>query len=147
MRPSLKDRGTLTDVAKAVGVSVASVSYAFSRPELLSTKLREKILATARSLNYPGPNPAARMLRTGFAGSIAVVYASPLYHVFQDPAAAAFLSGVAEACSERRLGLLLTRINRLPLDWPHDRRNSITGIALGFVIYWNHRIRESLASV
>ena len=35
---------------------------------------------------------------------------------------------------------LLTRINRLPLDWPHDRRNSITGIALGFVIYWNHRI-------
>ncbi len=98
MRPSLKGRGTLTDVAKAVGVSVASVSYAFSRPELLSTKLREKILATARSLNYPGPNPAARMLRTGFAGSIAVVYASPLYHVFQDPAAAAFLSGVAEAC-------------------------------------------------
>jgi DNA-binding LacI/PurR family transcriptional regulator len=107
MRPSLKDRGTLTDVAKVVGVSIASVSYAFSRPELLSPELREKILATARSLNYPGPNPAARMLRTGFAGSIAVVYASPLYNVFQDPAAAAFLSGVAEACSEQRLGLLL----------------------------------------
>jgi DNA-binding LacI/PurR family transcriptional regulator len=107
MRPSLKDRGTLTDVAKAVGVSVASVSYAFSRPQLLSPQLREKILATARSLNYPGPNPAARMLRTGFAGSIAVVYASPLYHAFQDPAASAFLSGVAEACSAQRLGLLL----------------------------------------
>jgi len=107
MRPSLKDRGTLTDVAKAVGVSVASVSYAFSRPDQLSPELRERILATARSLNYPGPNPAARMLRTGFAGSIAVVYASPLYHVFQDPAASAFLSGVAEGCSERHLGLLL----------------------------------------
>jgi DNA-binding LacI/PurR family transcriptional regulator len=107
MRPSLKDRGTLTDVAKVVGVSIASVSYAFSRPDQLSPELREKILAAARSLNYPGPNPAARMLRTGFAGSIAVVYASPLYHVFQDPAAATFLSGVAEACSERRLGLLL----------------------------------------
>jgi DNA-binding LacI/PurR family transcriptional regulator len=107
MRPSLKDRGTLTDVAKAVGVSVASVSYAFSRPDQLSPELRERILATARSLNYPGPNPAARMLRTGFAGAIAVVYASPLYHVFQDPAAAEFLSGVAEGCSERHLGLLL----------------------------------------
>jgi DNA-binding LacI/PurR family transcriptional regulator len=107
MRPSLKDRGTLTDVAKVVGVSIASVSYAFNRPELLTPQLREKILAAARSLNYPGPNPAARMLRTGFAGSIAVVYASPLYHVFQDPAAAAFLSGVAEGCSERHLGLLL----------------------------------------
>jgi DNA-binding LacI/PurR family transcriptional regulator len=107
MKPSLKDRGTLTDVAKLVGVSVASVSYAFNRPELLTPKLRKKILAAARSLNYPGPNPAARMLRTGFAGFIAVVYASPLYHVFQDPAASAFLSGVAKACSERRLGLLL----------------------------------------
>src|ERR1700739_1875251 len=107
MRPSLKDRGTLTDVAKAVGVSVASVSYAFSRPDQLSPELREKILATARSLNYPGPNPAARMLRTGFAGSIAVVYASPLYPVFHDPAASALLSGATEACSERRLELLL----------------------------------------
>ena len=109
MRPSLKDRGTLTDIAKVVGVSVASVSYAFSRPDQLSPELREKILATARSLNYSGPNPAARMLRTGFAGSIAVVYTSPLYHVFQDPAAGAFLSGVAEACSERHLGLLLVQ--------------------------------------
>src|SRR3981081_40183 len=109
MRPSLKDRGTLTDVAKAVGVSVASVSYAFSRPDQLSAELRQKILATARALNYPGPNPAARMLRTGFAGSIAVVYASPLYHVFQDPAASAFLSGVGEACSERHLGSLTTQ--------------------------------------
>jgi DNA-binding LacI/PurR family transcriptional regulator len=36
-----------------------------------------------------------------------VVYYPPLYHVFQDTAASAFLSGVAQACGERRLGLLL----------------------------------------
>ena len=65
MRPSMKARGTLNDVAKIVGVSAASVSYAFSRPDQLSSELREKILATARSLNYPGPNPAARMLGPG----------------------------------------------------------------------------------
>ncbi len=129
MRPSLKDRGTLTDVAKVVGVSVASVSYAFSRPDQLSPELREKILATARSLNYSGPNPAARMLRRGFAGSIAVVYASPLYHVFQDPAAAGFLSGVAEACSARRLGLLL-------LQCGEDYESIIRGAAVdGLIIY------------
>src|SRR6266404_9077131 len=98
MRPSLKDRGTLTDVAKAVGVSVASVSYAFSRPDQLSPELREKILAAARSLNYPGPNPAARMLMSGFANTIALVYADPLYHAFEDPATSAFVGGVAEAC-------------------------------------------------
>jgi DNA-binding LacI/PurR family transcriptional regulator len=107
MRPSLKARGTLKDIAQIVGVSSATVSNAFSRPDQLSSKLREKILATARSLNYSGPNPAARMLSTGFARTIAVVYVPPLYHVFQDTAASAFLSGVAEACGERRLGLLL----------------------------------------
>src|SRR5258708_28391225 len=107
MRPSLKGRGTLTDVAKAVGVSVASVSYAFSRPELLSSKLREKILATARSLNYSGPNPAARMLRTGFSHTIAVVYPSPLRRPFEDAAAALFLGGVADACADKGLALLL----------------------------------------
>src|SRR5689334_3819846 len=106
MRPSMKARGTLNDVAKIVGVSAASVSYAFSRPDQLSSELREKILATARSLNYPGPNPAARMLRTAYAGSIAVVYPFPLRRPFEDPAAASFLGGVAEAC-EGNFGLLL----------------------------------------
>ena len=106
MRPSMKARGTLNDVAKIVGVSAAAVSYAFSRPDQLSSELREKILATARSLNYPGPNPAARMLRTGYAGSIAVVYPFPLRRPFEDPAAASFLGGVAEAC-EGNFGLLL----------------------------------------
>lgn len=106
MKPSLKARGTLNDVAKRAGVSTASVSYAFSRPEKLSAPVREKILAAARSLQYPGPNPAARMLRTGVAGSIAVVYPYPLRRPFEDAAASAFLGGVAEAC-EGRLGLLL----------------------------------------
>jgi DNA-binding LacI/PurR family transcriptional regulator len=106
MKPSLNDRGSLKDVAKIVGVSVASVSYAFSRPDQLSPELREKILATARAINYPGPNPAARMLSTGYAGSIAVVYPFPLRRPFEDAAATAFFGGVAEAC-EQRCGLVL----------------------------------------
>jgi DNA-binding LacI/PurR family transcriptional regulator len=107
MRPSLKARGTLKDVAQIVGVSTATVSNAFSRPDQLSPQLREKVLAAARSLNYAGPNPAARMLSTGFARTIAVVYAEPLHHAFHDPAASAFVGGVAEACTQQRLGLLL----------------------------------------
>ncbi len=107
MKPSLNARGTLKDVANFVGVSHTTVSNAFSRPDQLSPELREQILTAARSLNYPGPNPAARMLRTGFAGNIAVVYADPLAHAFQDPTTSAFFSGVAEACTEKRLGLLL----------------------------------------
>jgi DNA-binding LacI/PurR family transcriptional regulator len=52
-----------------------------------------KILAAARSVNYPGPNPAARMLMSGFANAIALVYADPLYHAFEDPATSAFVGG------------------------------------------------------
>ena len=107
MKPSLKARGTLRDVAHLVGVSHTTVSNAFSRPDQLSPELREKIMAAARSLHYPGPNPAARMLVSGFANSIALVYADPLYHAFEDPATSAFVGGVAEACGQRDLGLLL----------------------------------------
>ena len=84
MEPSLRARGTLKDVAKAVGVSHTTVSNAFGRPDQLSPELRERIVATARSMNYPGPNPAARMLRTGFARTIAVVWTDPMPHAFED---------------------------------------------------------------
>ncbi|MGB9276947.1 MAG: LacI family DNA-binding transcriptional regulator, partial [Terrimicrobiaceae bacterium] len=109
MKPSLKARGTLKDVAKTVGVSHTTVSNAFNRPDQLSSDLRERILTAARSMSYPGPNPAARMLRTGFAKTIAVVWTDPMPHAFEDQAAAAFLAGVAEACAERDLCLLLVQ--------------------------------------
>jgi hypothetical protein len=41
MKPSLKARGTLRDVARLVGVSHTTVSNAFSRPDQLSPELRE----------------------------------------------------------------------------------------------------------
>jgi DNA-binding LacI/PurR family transcriptional regulator len=109
MKPSLRARGTLKDVANAVGVSHTTVSNAFNRPDQLSPKLRETIVAAARSMNYPGPNPAARMLRTGFARAIAVVWTDPMHHAFEDQAAASFLAGVAEACAERSFGMLLVQ--------------------------------------
>jgi DNA-binding LacI/PurR family transcriptional regulator len=107
MKPSLNARGTLIDIARRLGVSSATVSNAFNRPDQLSAKLREKILATARSMNYSGPNPAARMLRTGFSGTIAVVYPDSLLRPFENPIAAALLGGIVDACAERGLALLL----------------------------------------
>ena len=129
MKPSLKARGTLKDVAKTVGVSHTTVSNAFNRPDQLSSDLRERILAAARSMSYPGPNPAARMLRTGFAKTIAVVWTDPMPHAFEDQAAAAFLAGVAEACAERDLGLLL-------VQGGESSFRSIQGAAIdGLIIY------------
>lgn len=129
MKPSLQARGTLSDVAKAVGVSSATVSNAFNRPDQLSDQLRNKILAVARTLNYPGPNPAARMLSTGFAKVIAVVYGEPIHFAFQDPADSAFVGGVAQACGKRGLGLLLLG------GGPQSASMIRTAAVDGFIVY------------
>jgi len=87
---------TLVTVARAVGVSPTTVSNAYNRPQKLSPALRERILETARRLGYPGPNPAARSLRRGRAGSIGLLFGEALTYAFQDPGAVDFLRGLAE---------------------------------------------------
>src|SRR3954447_7165014 len=92
---------TLTTVARAVGVSPTTVSNAYNRPHKLSPELRQRILRAARELGYPGPNPAARSLRRGRAGSIGLLFGEALTYVFQDPAAVEFLRGLAEGTARQ----------------------------------------------
>jgi len=46
--PRAASRPTLRDVARTLGVSVATVSNAYNRPDQLSEDLRDRILAAAR---------------------------------------------------------------------------------------------------
>ena len=62
----------LGHVAEAAGVSRATVSRAFSRPELLNPETVERVLSIAGRLGYVG-NEAARALKTGRFRNIAVV--------------------------------------------------------------------------
>jgi DNA-binding LacI/PurR family transcriptional regulator len=98
---------TLMTVARAVGVSPTTVSNAYNRPHKLSPALREQILATARDLGYPGPNPAARGLRRGRTGSVGVLFGEELTYVFQDPGAVEFLRGLAEGTARHNTVLQL----------------------------------------
>src|SRR5699024_43564 len=45
-------RVTLRDVAEQAGVSVATVSRAFRRPEMVSAEARDRILAVSDQLGY-----------------------------------------------------------------------------------------------
>lgn len=63
---------TISDVAKAAGVSTATVSRAFSRPEMLRQETVAEVRAVASRLGYL-PNPMARALSTGKQGNIAIV--------------------------------------------------------------------------
>jgi DNA-binding LacI/PurR family transcriptional regulator len=84
-----------------------TVSNAYNRPHKLSSGLRERILTTARDLGYPGPNPTARSLRRGRAGSIGLLFGEALTYFFQDPGALEFLRGLAEGTAKHNTGLQL----------------------------------------
>ncbi|MFO1073467.1 MAG: LacI family DNA-binding transcriptional regulator [Geminicoccaceae bacterium] len=107
MRATRQGRIGLREVAQHLGVSPVTVSNAFNRPDQLSAALRARVLAAAAELGYAGPQPAARMLRTGRAGAIALYTHDPITHLLRDAHAITFLQGVAAACQERQMGLLL----------------------------------------
>jgi DNA-binding LacI/PurR family transcriptional regulator len=100
-------RPTLADLASAGGVSRATASNAFNRPERLSAALRHRLLALAEEIGYSGPDPRAAALRRGRVGAIGVILADRLNYAFSDPAALQILDGIAEATATADLALLL----------------------------------------
>ncbi|HTY93364.1 MAG TPA: LacI family DNA-binding transcriptional regulator [Steroidobacteraceae bacterium] len=63
---------TIRDVARELGISVATVSRALSRPELLRRETRERVLAAVEALGYR-PNLLARGLRRGRTHAILAI--------------------------------------------------------------------------
>lgn len=61
-RLPMSRKATVTDVAKAAGVSVATVSRAFNMPDAVKDGVRQRILEVADDLGYV-PNSAAKALR------------------------------------------------------------------------------------
>lgn len=100
------EQPTIRDVARAAGVSVATVSNAFNKPERLASATRERVLQTAATLRYSGPNPAARALRLGRRGAIAIATAGQAEEVFRDPAINLVARGIARACDQAGVALL-----------------------------------------
>src|SRR4051794_7183267 len=84
--------------SRAAGLSPSTVSNAFNRrdghrlrrrphrPERLTPALRERVLRVAAELGYGGPDAAARILRRGRAGAIAVILGRPIADALGDPA-------------------------------------------------------------
>jgi DNA-binding LacI/PurR family transcriptional regulator len=118
-------RPTMTDVARAAGVSTMTVSYAYNRPGRVSADTAAKVLQAAERLGYPGPNPLASSLRRGRAGSLGVVLGEHLAYAFEDPQASRFLAGVAAVCAERGVGLTI-----VPTDVKRVREAAVDGFVV-----------------
>lgn len=100
-------RPTLDTIALEVGVSRATVSNAYNRPDQLSAELRERIIATAARLGYAGPDPTARSLATRRSGSVAVMLCEGLSSAFSDPALSIMLDALASTVDSGDRALLL----------------------------------------
>ena len=132
--PTPRRRATLASLAAELKVSRTTISNAYNRPDQLSADLRERVLATAKRLGYPGPDPVARSLRTRRAGAVGLVMTEPLNYSFSDPTALDFVAGLAESCEDAGQGLLLVAVG--PNRSVSDGTASVLAAGVdGFVVY------------
>jgi len=107
---------TLKDVASRLAVSTATISNAFSRPDQLSVKLRERILSACEDMGYYGPNAMARSLRMGRTGIVGIVLSDRLSYSVTDPVASQFLEGISEVLDKQHHSMLLLSHGQLLAD-------------------------------
>ena len=137
------ERPTLQTVADRLGVSRATVSNAYNRPDQLSPALRERILAAAHELGYSGPDPAARGLRLRRSGTVGVLLGESLTYAFRDPAAALFLEGIARTGEQSSTSMLL-----IPSPVGDDQTAAVRNAVVdGFCIYCVSDSRDQLGAV
>jgi DNA-binding LacI/PurR family transcriptional regulator len=121
-------RMTVKSLAAALGVSPATISNAYNRPDQLSADLRQRILATAEELGYPGPDAAGRTLRMGRAEAVGVLLSERLSYAFSDPFAVEFLSGLSEVVEEHGISIVLMPLSRPTAGSPTQADSDVTAI-------------------
>jgi DNA-binding LacI/PurR family transcriptional regulator len=134
-----KRRMQMVDIARLAGVSTSTVSRALNGSPLINEETRQRVTELARSLNYT-INQSAKNLRLGDNRTIGVVI--PLdrktrQHV-SDPFFLGMLGSLADALTDRRYDLLLSRVDAEHLDDLAGLYD--TGRASGIIVIgqWGH---------
>lgn len=115
-------RPTITDIAKACGVTDGTVSRALSGDSRVKPETRARIQASARALGYVA-NQSARLFKTGKTKNIGIFCDSGswmLYNYYFGP----LIAGLIEAAQEGgyRSVLYLPEIGRLPKSGNPDHQ-------------------------
>jgi LacI family transcriptional regulator len=92
---SIKGRATIAQIARAAGVSISTVSHAFSGKRPISERLRKQIFSIAEQSGYR-PHFAAQALATRKTHTIGVLSRQATEQYFPQ-----HLEGIAAAASER----------------------------------------------
>ncbi len=98
---------TIKDIARRLNISTSTVSYALNGgPRPVPDDVRERVLATARELEYR-PNRVARSLVTGRTNAIGVVPPAVGENVFLSPFVRSAWNGLVNAAAPLGQDLLL----------------------------------------
>ena len=119
----------ITDVAKAAGVSLKTVSRVLNKEPSVKAKTREKVEATIKRLDYQ-PNSAARNLRGLKSWALGLVYDNPNAYYIMDAQ-----EGVLDACRNAGYGLqilptFITNEGAIELLLTQVRTNRLAGLIL-----------------
>ena len=110
-------RTSLKDIAKHVGVSVSTVSYALNDgPKPVASELKERIKAAATELDYR-PNRVAKSMKTKRSGVIGVMHPRIGPKLITWPMIGSAFSGVVDvAASQGQDVLMFTHSPNLETD-------------------------------
>lgn len=100
-------RTSLKDIAKHVGVSVSTVSYALNDgPKPVATDLKERIKSAAVELDYR-PNRIARSMKTKRSGVVGVLHPKIGPKLITWPLLGSAISGIVDVAQSRRHDVLI----------------------------------------
>lgn len=102
---------SIKDVAKAAGVSIATVSRAFNNYDDINEKTKKKIFAVAQKLNY-SPNIIAKSLSSKKSSNIAIILSDLQQSDGKDNIIHDVLKGAYHATELNGIELSLYAINR-----------------------------------
>ncbi len=86
---------------------MSTASLAFSGAGPIAAATRERVIRAAEEMDYAGPNPLGRQLRSGRSGIVGVVVGDALRRSFRDPVAVQMLDGLVRTLGPLGLGVLL----------------------------------------
>ncbi|WP_394216590.1 LacI family DNA-binding transcriptional regulator [Brachybacterium vulturis] len=141
--PRKSSRPTVATIARDLGISPATVSYALNDKPGVSAAMRERVLDHASAVGWT-PHSGAQALRRGRSGNIGLVVVRDPEELSREPFYSAVTAGIEAATSAHGFELLIRFVHGGPDDevdvfraWSHQRR--VDGVVLLDLAEDDHR--------
>ena len=134
-------RVTIQDIAEKSGYSKTAVSFAFNSPDRISKEAVEKILQTAKELDYI-PDPMARNFSLGRHMSIGFLLPQIFQESLQNPYTLSVIRAIGNVCQSR--GYMLTLVPPLHASVTEALKNATVDGIITMGLRIDKSIREVL---